>query len=48
MLAISADWSISSPETIVIPITDCKGKIIEAVGPQTEGEFSHFAQVELP
>jgi NADH dehydrogenase len=30
----------------VIPITDCKGKIIEAVGP--EGEFSHSAQVERP
>jgi hypothetical protein len=30
----------------VIPITDCKGKIIEAVEP--EGEFSHSAQVGLP
>jgi NADH dehydrogenase len=30
----------------VIPITNCKGKIIEAVGP--EGEFSYSAQVERP
>jgi len=30
----------------VIPITNCKGKIIEAVGP--EGEFSYSAQVGRP